>query len=214
MRGIVADLPSPHPMGRRLPAVYQEEDPFTMRLTEALDEVLAPIISTLDNLPAYLDPRLTPDDFLDWLAGWVAFDLDEGWDDSRRRSAIIRAVDLLRRRGTAAGLADEVRLMTGADVELVENGGTSWSLDPMSPMVGSPAPTLLVRVTSKDPSAIDVDRVDEIVRAAKPAHIPHQIEVLAAEPVRKAKAKSAPAANADAGPPPDVEPPSGGDTAS
>ena len=52
MRGLVADLPSPHPMGRRLPAVYQEEDPFTMRLTEALDEVLAPIISTLDNLPA------------------------------------------------------------------------------------------------------------------------------------------------------------------
>ena len=140
----------------------------------------------------------------------MAFDLDEAWDEARRRSAIIRAVDLLRRRGTAAGLADEVRLMTGVDVELVENGGTSWSLDPMSPMVGSPVPTLLVRVTPKDASAIDVDRLDAIVRAAKPAHVPHRIEVVTPEPARKARAKAAPADDAEARPP-DAEAASGSD---
>jgi phage tail-like protein len=194
MRGLVAGLPSPHPLGRRLPAVYQEEDPFTMRLTEALDDVLAPVISTLDNLPAYVDPRLTPDDFLDWLAGWVAFDLDEAWDASRRRLAVTQAVDLLRRRGTASGLAAEVRMVTGAEVEVVENGGTSWSLDPMSQLVGTPVPTLLVRITAHDPSTIDVDRLHRMVEAAKPAHVPHRIEVVSGGPTRKTKAKAAGAA--------------------
>ena len=192
MRGLVAGLPSPHPLGRQLPAVYQEEDAFTMRLTEALDEVLAPILSTLDNLPAYFDPRLTPDDFLGWLAGWVAFELDETWDADRRREAVSRAVDLLRRRGTATGLADEVRLVTGAEVEVVENGGTAWSLDPMSPMVGTPEPTLLVRIKATDPASVDADRVDRVVSAAKPAHVPHRIEVIGTAPVRKPRAKTEP----------------------
>lgn len=190
MRGLVAGLPSPHPMGRRLPAVYQEEDPFTMRLTEALDEVLSPVLSTLDNLPAYVDPKLTPEDFLDWLASWVAFDLDESWDGDRRRRGIVQAVDLLRRRGTAAGLAEEVRLVTGAEVEVVENGGTAWSLDPMSPLVGSPTPTLFVRVTADDPATVDADRLEAIVQAAKPAHVAHRIEIVARETPRKSRAKA------------------------
>lgn len=190
MRGLVAGLPSPHPMGRRLPAVYQEEDPFTMRLTEALDEVLSPILSTLDNLPAYIDPKLAPDDFLDWLASWVAFELDESWDGDRRRRGIVQAVDLLRRRGTAAGLAEEVRLVTGAEVEVVENGGTAWSLDPMSPLVGSPTPTLFVRVTTDDPTKVDADRLEAIVQAAKPAHVAHRIEIVAREAPRKSRAKA------------------------
>lgn len=191
MRAIVPGLASPHPMARHLPAVYQEEDAFTVRLTEALDEVLAPILATLDNLPAYFDPRLTPDDFLGWLAGWVALDLDETWDVAQRRAAVSQAVDLLRRRGTAAGLADEVRLVTGAEVEVVENGGAAWSLDPGSPMVGSPEPTLLVRITASDPSSIDVDRIERVVSGAKPAHVPHRIEIAGLAPARRTKAKAA-----------------------
>lgn len=202
MRGLVEGLPSPHPMGPRLPAVYQEEDPFTMRLTEALDTVLAPVLCTLDNLFAYVDPRLAPADFLEWLAGWVAFDLDESWDVARQRLAVLHAVDLLRRRGTAAGLADELQLVTGAEVEVVENGGTSWSLDPMGAMVGTPVPTLLVRISPQDPSTVDLDRVDQLVRAAKPAHVPHRIEIVAPEPARKSRAKGGDAAPTE--PPPDA----------
>lgn len=200
MRGLVPGLASPHPMARQLPAVYQEEDAFTVRLTEALDEVLAPILSTLDNLPAYFDPRLTPDDFLGWLAGWVALDLDETWDSAQRRTAVSQAVDLLRRRGTAAGLADEVRLVTGAEVEVVENGGVAWSLDPASPMVGSPEPTLLVRITAADPSSVDADRVERLVSGAKPAHVPHRIEIAGLAPARRTKSKATEGASPEAKP--------------
>jgi phage tail-like protein len=210
MRGLVADLPSPHPLGHALPAVYQEEDAFTMRLTEALDEVLAPVLATLDNLPAYFDPRLTPEDFLGWLAGWVAFELDEAWDEERRRSAVTAAVDLLRRRGTAAGLADEVRLVTGAEVEVVENGGTAWSLDPMSPMVGSAEPGLVVRIITSDPASVDIERVGRVVLAAKPAHVPHRVEVVDATPARRPRPKAAADAPADTAADAHDEPPGEG----
>jgi phage tail-like protein len=187
MRGLVPGLLNPHPLGRGLPGVYQEEDRFTMRLTEAFDEALAPVISTLDNLTAYFDPRLAPEDFLAWLSSWVAFDLDETWDLDVRRRAVAQAVDLLRRRGTASGLADEVALVTGGEVEVVENGGTAWSLDASSAMAGSPAPALVVRIRIDDASRVDVDRLDRIVAAAKPAHVPHRIEIEGTDGGPKAK---------------------------
>ena len=189
MRGTIEGLRSPHPLALGLPAIYQEEDPFTVRLTEAFDAVLAPIFSTLDNLPAYFDPALTPPDFLGWLASWVALDLDETWDLARRRQAVASGVDLLRRRGTAVGLADELRLATGAEVEVLENGGTAWSLDPGSPMVGSPEPALLVRIIGA--GDVDLDRVESIVRGAKPAHVPHKVEVVAGSPAKKSRGKAA-----------------------
>jgi phage tail-like protein len=203
MRGLVGGLPSPHPLGAALPAVYQEEDRFTMRLTSAFDDALAPIVSTLDNLPAYLSPGLTPEDFLSWLSDWVAFDLDETWSLARRREAVARAVDILRRRGTSIGLAEEVALVTDGEVEIIENGGTAWSLDPSSPMVGSPKPALIVRVRVDDPAAIDADRLDRVVAAAKPAHVPHRIEILGREEAPKARRARVADATAAAKEPPD-----------
>jgi phage tail-like protein len=197
MRGLIGGLPSPHPLGAALPAVYQEEDQFAMRLTSAFDDALAPIVSTLDNLPAYFAPSLTPEDFLAWLSDWVAFDLDETWSVARRREAVARAVDILRRRGTSIGLAEEVALVTGGEAEIIENGGTAWSLDPASPMVGSPKPALIVRVRVDDPSAIDADRLDRIISAAKPAHIPHRVEILGREEAPKARKPKATEASGD-----------------
>ena len=37
---------------------------------------------------------------------------------------------------------------------------------------------------------LDLDRVESIVRSAKPAHVPHRVEVVAAGPAKKARAKS------------------------
>ncbi len=208
MRGTIDGLRSPHPLALGLPAIYQEEDPFTIRLTEAFDDVLAPVFSTLDNLPAYFDPSLTPPDFLGWLASWVALELDESWDLGRRRRAVKSGVDLLRRRGTAVGLADELRLATGTEVEVLENGGTAWSLDPGSPMVGTPDPALLVRIVTADAGALDLDRVARIISAGKPAHVPHTVEIVVQAPAKKSRSKAAdPAADDSAGDkPPEPEP--------
>jgi phage tail-like protein len=185
MRGLVAGLASAHPMARGLPAIYQEEDPFTVRFTQAFDDSLAPIFSTLDNLSAYFDPRYAPEDFLGWLAGWVAIELDETWEVERRRTAVSEAADLLRRRGTAGGLATEVELATGGEVEILENGGSGWSLDAGSPMIGSARPSLLVQLRVDDLSMVDRERLERIVDAAKPAHVPHRIEIVGIEPTAR-----------------------------
>ena len=204
MRGLVDGLTSPHPMAAGLPAIFQEEDPFTVRFTEAFDDSLAPIFTTLDNLAAYFDPRYAPEDFLGWLAGWVAIELDETWDLARRREAVIGGADLLRRRGTAVGLAAELELATGGHVEVLESGGSGWSLDAGSPMVGTARPALLVRIKVDDPGGLDAERVERIVDAAKPAHVPHKVEILGAEPTtgrrtKKAGATAAAAKDAEPG---------------
>jgi phage tail-like protein len=90
MRAAVPGLGHPHPLGLSLPALFQEDD-FAQRLCAALDEVTAPVISTLDCIDAYFDPFLAPDDFLAWLSGWVAVALDEAWTEERRRLLVSTA---------------------------------------------------------------------------------------------------------------------------
>ncbi|MGH3753840.1 MAG: phage tail protein [Pseudonocardiaceae bacterium] len=177
MRGLITGLDSPHPIGMRLPGLYVEDD-FAQRFVTAFDYMLAPIFATLDCLPAYLDPGLTPEDFLDWLASWVGLELDESWSVQRRRELVSRAVQLHRWRGTRRGLAEHVRLVTGGEVEVVESGAAAWSARPRAPLPGSDTPALHVRVRVPDPSTVDLRRLDALVAGVKPAHLPHTVQVL------------------------------------
>ena len=61
MRGALPGLTPPFPLGETLPAVYRDKE-FTQLLCQGLDEVLAPVLATLDSLPAYLDPATAPGD--------------------------------------------------------------------------------------------------------------------------------------------------------
>ena len=53
-------MPSTRPIVSFLPAMLQADD-FCVRFTEGLDPVLAPVLSTIDNIDSYVDPWLTPD---------------------------------------------------------------------------------------------------------------------------------------------------------
>ncbi|KAA2258798.1 phage tail protein [Solihabitans fulvus] len=176
MRGTVAGLGTARSLGQLLPAVYQEEDPFVLKLLAALDEVLAPVLSTLDCLEAYLDPGVAPVDFLDWLAGWVGVSLDEGAHEERRRAAVASAAALHRVRGTVAGLREHLELLTGGRVEVSDSGGVSWSTTPGGALPGEDVPRLAVRVTGADPGVAGL--VDAMVAASKPAHVMHRVEVV------------------------------------
>ncbi|HEY0494089.1 MAG TPA: phage tail protein, partial [Candidatus Dormibacteraeota bacterium] len=102
-RGLVNSLASPHPLGQYLPGLYQEDD-FAQRFLSAFDSALAPIFVTLDNLNAYMDPWLAPEDFLDWLGSWFGLTLDESWSVQRRRTLVANAFEFYRMRGTSRGL--------------------------------------------------------------------------------------------------------------
>src|SRR2546423_5855070 len=90
------------PLANTLPALFQEDD-FTQRFISAFDAALAPVFATLDNLPAYLDPWLAPEDFLEWLASWFGMALDESWSLERRRGLGAKDFVFSRVRGAAAG---------------------------------------------------------------------------------------------------------------
>lgn len=180
MRGAIPDLPTPHPIGLALPALYLEDD-FTQRFSSGLDEVLAPVLLTLDCLDAYLDLELAPPDFLDWVAGWVAVPVEEGTPDALRRELVRHAVDLHRWRGTAHGLEIALRIFTGgATVEISDSGGVTCSSTPDTPPPPAGPAQVRVLVRVADPDAVDQSRLREFVSAMVPAHVQAIVEVTAA----------------------------------
>jgi len=179
VRGTPPGLASPHPIGEQLPGLYRD-DAFTQRFTAAFDEVLAGVIQVLDCFPAYLDPALAPEDFLEWIGSWVGAAPDETWPLERRRAFVASATELFRVRGTAAGLAAHVAVFTGGEVEISEPGAAGWSRDAGAAAPAGASPDLLIRVRVQDPRGVSAARLEALVAASKPAHVPHRIEIVQA----------------------------------
>ncbi|MGO8877141.1 MAG: phage tail protein [Acidimicrobiales bacterium] len=168
--------PTPHALSELLPAMFHEDD-FALRLVAALDDVLAPALVALDCLWCYLDPRLAPEDFLAWLAGWVGMGTERGWSVERQRALVRQAVELYRWQGTAHGLSAHVALCTGVEVEIIDPGGVAWSETPLGSLPGTAGGAIVVRVTASGMSDSDLGELETIVAAAKPAHVSHRVEI-------------------------------------
>lgn len=194
MRGLVPGLRSPHPLADTLPAMYQDLggaeqhgsgdqdliDPAAF--LSAFDDALAPVFATIESLGDYFDPLLAPADFVDWLTGWLGLRVDQTWPLPRRRRRIVRAVELYRSWGTVDGLTNYVAILFDIEpgrIEIIENGATVASPTPGSRSPGRPGHDFTVRVRAPDPSSVDVDRLHDVVAAAKPAHLAHRVEVVA-----------------------------------
>lgn len=180
-RAAVPGLPSRHPLGERLPGLYAADD-FTQRFTAGLDVVLAPIMSTLDNLPAYLDAGLAPDDFLEWLASWVATEIDPTWPPSLRRAVVTGAVAAHRTRGTARGLVERLRLCAMVEARVLDGVGATWTREPGADLPGEPVREAVVQVWPSGPVPVDRERVVALVDAACPVHLPCRVEFLPGPP--------------------------------
>ena len=174
MRGLVPEVRTRLSVGATLPAMLQE-DPFLQRFTAGLDEVLAPFAATLDSLDRYVDPAVTPEDFLGWLAGWVGLDLDPRWPVDVRRSLLRSVAGVQDARGTTAGLRDEIALLTGCDVEVCDPGGVACSPEPGGSLPAhsgtAPAGTVVVRGPGApaDQRGTDSDARARLVRAGRAA---------------------------------------------
>jgi phage tail-like protein len=177
MRAAVEGLESPKPFSRELPSLLQEDD-FCVRLTQAFDDVIAPVYATLDCVDSYFDPDLAPADFLDWLATWVGVEIDEHWDVSARRALLHRMSDLYRIRGTVEGLSTHIEMYSGVVPEILENGGSMWSQTAESPLPGSAGPHLTVRLRVADPSSVNLRTLERIVETSRPAHLTFTVEIL------------------------------------
>jgi len=64
-----------------------------------------PLEELIDRLPSFFNPWRTPtDDFLCWLASWVALDLRSDWTEYQRRKITAGIVSVYRMRGLTQGL--------------------------------------------------------------------------------------------------------------
>ena len=109
---------------RLLPGIYRES-PYLAEFLRPFEAVLLEswrdgsgrtqdgFARLFDRIDGFFDPARTPADFLPWLAGWFALDLDDGWDEARRRQYIREALDLYRWRGTVRGLTRFIEIYTG-----------------------------------------------------------------------------------------------------
>ncbi|MBV8431341.1 MAG: hypothetical protein JO244_09280 [Solirubrobacterales bacterium] len=168
-------LASPHPLGDALPALYAD-DGFAQRLCQGLDEVLAPVLATLDCLPAYLDPATAPGDLVEWLADWVGVAMTLEMPDKRRRQLIASAARLYAWRGTPTAIRTVVELSTGQIPEILESGGIAWSPDPDTRLPGWPDPGLIIRLQAID-QGIEESRLRHLIAAFVPAHVPWRLEL-------------------------------------
>lgn len=165
-------------------ATLAARDTFADRFCAALDTVLAPVFVTLDSVEAYVDPALTPRDFVAWLGGWVAITSELAWPEDAWRQAIAEAWWLYERRGTADALRRLVELYTGGEVEVDDPGGGAILTSPDDTRVSWPRtpPVVSVRVKGGRVSRADtalLAGLDELVRSAVPAHLPARVEVRA-----------------------------------
>jgi phage tail-like protein len=178
-QGLLPGIESPAALAPRLPGLYlapqQSEPNLAQRFLAALDDVLAPVFLALDCLPAYLDPMLAPEDFLDWLAGWLGLAFDERWSLDRRRALVSRAAALYQMRGTAEGVAQCVDAFYEIRPDVSESGGVAWSTTAEGPLPGEDSPRLTVRVPAGH--GIDMERLRALVDAIRPAHIAADVVV-------------------------------------
>jgi phage tail-like protein len=98
---------------RYLPAIYQEDESskeFLQRFLSLFETFFTDVDEEIISFTKFTDSNATPDDFLPWLASWLALSIDENWTNKAIRELIKRAPALYRKRGTRKGL-EEIMLI-------------------------------------------------------------------------------------------------------
>ncbi len=113
-----------------LPQVYQKSDRngghFLREFLWVFDHIFGDLQRRLDRLHTYFDPLESPQEFLSWLAGWVALAIDQDWPEAKQRKLIRQAIDMYGLRGTVRGLKLFLSIFTGIEPKITEN---EWPYD-------------------------------------------------------------------------------------
>ena len=183
-RAIGSD-PAPRPVSTpaylrgQLPAIYADGD-FGMRLVSALEAVLDPLVAVLDNLPEHFDAAYAPRDVLELLSDWLALERDELRSGEERRRIVQRAPELMRLRGTRAGLELALALaFPGIPFRIEDAGGVTWRLDPKDDWKDGPESFVIYCDMSLPENRLAA--VARLVDQAKPAHVEYRLRVRAAD---------------------------------
>ncbi|GMV40697.1 MAG: hypothetical protein AMXMBFR64_24130 [Myxococcales bacterium] len=111
---------------RHLPSVYQMsgtgvDSDFLRRYLWIFHHLHDSLQGNIDSMDRLFRPLETREDFLPWLASWLALTLDPDWPVDRKRRLIRRAAELYNIRGTARALRIFLEIFTGLAPEVEEN---------------------------------------------------------------------------------------------
>jgi phage tail-like protein len=170
----------PEFLARFMPAIFRQ-DPFMARLLRMFDEMLNPLLETVDAVDCYFDPLMTPPAFVEWLASWVGEELSPSWPDRSRRALVSEAAWIHRARGTQAGLKRAVELVAGCEALVIDNTeglrldedgrlGVNTALQASN----QNRINIVLRGSAAD---IDLEAVNDVVRKLKPAHCVFSVEL-------------------------------------
>lgn len=109
-----------------LPSVYQATSGLTKEnfLKEFLwifTHLFESVTNKINLMHDYFNPLETREEFLPWLADWLALELDANWDVNKKRATLRRASGFYLERGTAKYLVRMIHLFTGLSVTVIEN---------------------------------------------------------------------------------------------
>ncbi len=178
-RAAVAGLASPFPLVHFTPGLISD-DPLVRQLLSALDEVLAPVISTLDCMDAYLDPDVAPIDMVKYLASWLLAEVDDEWDEAAVRRDVRQAHARAKWAGTARSLYERL-LPNEVEALIIEDCGSTKALtQPSDPSEWANPETLeiVLRVKPRRTEASELRRIERIARGLVPAHVTLRVEKL------------------------------------
>jgi len=171
-RGHIENLETPFPLIEAVPPMLAQ-DTFVQRMMPAFDEVLAPIISTLDCLDSYFDPEITPDDFLRYLSTWVNSHTENELSIPGLRHSVATAVAMSAWRGTVSSLHDRFFPFDLDSIVLEEGGGVTVSTTATDPETWPDAAPMVATVTitpAKD-SVNSLDNIIQLIKDYAPAHL-------------------------------------------
>ncbi len=180
---------------RNLPGLFQKggfEDPDFLREYLWIPQHLwASIRGTLEGLHNHFDPYESPENFLEWLASWVAFKVDPGWPETKKRALIKRAMELYKIRGTVKGLKVFLAIFTNYEPEILEN---TWpfkgfrigvhstiGIDSviLPPVNLSHSFIIQIPAAFRDVTDDIVIRIHDIIMSEKPAHAMYFLRFMA-----------------------------------
>ncbi|MBC2697011.1 MAG: hypothetical protein HF976_05430 [ANME-2 cluster archaeon] len=126
------------------------------------------------------------DEFLEWLASWVALVLKEDWDIERKRKVIAGIIPIFRMRGTKKGLEEYLWIYTGTDVNIIEEVepfqvGIRSTVGENTILGGLPPYFFIVNVDLPASDNITINNkrkvIKKIIESEKPVHTNYSINI-------------------------------------
>jgi len=165
-----------------LPGIYRDNE-FLGRFLLIFESILDPIERTVDNIPYYFDPLMTPKSILPWLASWADLTLDPTWPEARRRELAESATELYRWRGTRRGMSEYLRIYTGKIPQITEYiPGIPLGPDArlgINTRLGSSGGGyhFTVTIEADESDSFDPKKLRTIIEAQKPSHTIYTLHI-------------------------------------